>query len=63
MSEFETRRKAGLGEFITQEQIDQHNSAYPTELLRMFSSINEVPTTGGGGTTCTTPSAPGRRVA
>jgi hypothetical protein len=48
MTEFEARRKAGIGEFMTAEQIDQHNSAFPTELLRMFSSINVTPTSTGG---------------
>jgi hypothetical protein len=48
MMEFEARRKAGLGEFMTEDQIDRHNSAFPTELLRMFSSINVTPTSTGG---------------
>jgi hypothetical protein len=49
MKEFEDRRKLGQGEFMTQAQIDQHNPPFPTELLRLFSSINVVPTSGGGG--------------
>ena len=49
MTEFEYRRKLGQGEFMTQDQIEQHNPAYPTELLRLFSSIVVAPTSGGGG--------------
>jgi hypothetical protein len=49
MKEFEYRRKLGVGEFMTAEQIEKHNSAYVTELLRMFTSINVTPTSGGGG--------------
>jgi Carboxypeptidase regulatory-like domain len=48
MQEFENHRKAGIGEFMTQEQIERHNPAFPTELLRLFSSINVVPTSTGG---------------
>jgi hypothetical protein len=49
MKEFEDRRKLGMGEFMTQQQIEQRNPAFPTELLRLFASINVVPTSGGGG--------------
>jgi hypothetical protein len=49
MKEFEDRRKLGQGEFMTQAQIDQRNPPFPTELLRLFSSISVVPTSGGGG--------------
>lgn len=49
MKDFEYRRKLGFGEFMTQEQIEEHNPGYPTELLRLFSSISVQPTSGGGG--------------
>src|ERR1019366_4036486 len=49
MMEFENRRKQGQGEFMTQEQIEKHNPAFPTELLRLFSSINVAMTKGSGG--------------
>jgi hypothetical protein len=49
MKEFEARRKQGVGEFMTEDQIYKHNPGFPTELLRLFSSINVVPTSGGGG--------------
>jgi len=49
MTEFENRRKQGQGEFMTQEQIEKHNPAFPTELLRLFSSINVAMTKGSGG--------------
>jgi hypothetical protein len=48
MMEFETRRKLGWGEFMTQEQIEQHNPAFPTELLRLFGTIDVTPTSTGG---------------
>lgn len=49
MKEFEARRKQGVGEFMTEDQINQHNPGFPTELLRLFSSISVQPTSGGGG--------------
>ncbi len=49
MKEFEARRKQGVGEFMTEEQINKHNPGFPTELLRLFSSISVQPTSGGGG--------------
>lgn len=36
MMEFEDRRKFGEGQFLTQEQIDKHNSVYVSDLLRFF---------------------------
>lgn len=39
MQEFETRRKLGVGEFMTREQIEKHNSVYSTELLRSFKAV------------------------
>jgi hypothetical protein len=49
MMEFDYRRKLGEGEFMTQDQIERHNPAYATELLRQFGSIDVAPTSGGGG--------------
>jgi len=49
MKEFEARRKRGEGEFMTEDQINKHNPGFPTELLRLFSSISVQPTSGGGG--------------
>jgi hypothetical protein len=49
MKEFEDRRKLGQGEFMTQAQIEQRNPPFPTELMRLFSSISVAPTSGGGG--------------
>lgn len=34
MAEFEQRRKAGFGHFMTQAEIDTHNSAYASDLLQ-----------------------------
>ena len=50
MKDFDARRKRGEGEFMTEDQINKHNPGFPTELLRLFSSISVVPTSGGGGT-------------
>ena len=49
MMEFDYRRKLGEGEFMTQDQIERHNPAYATELLRQFGTIDVAPTSGGGG--------------
>jgi hypothetical protein len=46
MAEFEERRKLGLGQFMTQDQIEKHNSIYATELIRTFSSVNVRPAPG-----------------
>jgi hypothetical protein len=43
MSEFLARRRAGFGQFMTQEEIEARNPVYATELLRKFSSINVSP--------------------
>ena len=49
MQEFEYRRKLGIGQFMDQAEIEKHNSAYATELLRRFTTIDAAPTSGGGG--------------
>lgn len=36
MMEFEYRRKLGEGQFLTQDQIDKHNSVLVSDLLRFF---------------------------
>jgi len=43
MGEFLARRKAGFGEFMTQEDIEAKNTVYATELFRSFKSINVSP--------------------
>lgn len=43
MSEFLARKKAGFGEFMTQEQIEAKNTVYATELFRSFKSIDVSP--------------------
>lgn len=43
MAEFESRRRLGFGEFMTQEQIDKKNTVFATELFRNFGSINVSP--------------------
>jgi hypothetical protein len=43
MLEFESRRKLGLGEFMTNEEIAQRNSVFATELFRKFLSVNVSP--------------------
>jgi hypothetical protein len=43
MNEFLARRKAGFGEFMTQEEIEAKNTVYATELLRSFRSIDVSP--------------------
>jgi hypothetical protein len=43
MAEFEARRKLGVGEFMTAAEIEQRNSAFSTELLRRFKSVNVSP--------------------
>jgi len=43
MMEFEARRKLGIGEFMTEEEIAQRNSVFPTELFRKFLSVNVSP--------------------
>jgi hypothetical protein len=43
MAEFEARRKVGVGEFMTADEIERRNSAFPTELFRKFKSVNVSP--------------------
>jgi len=43
MAEFMARRKAGFGEFMTQEEIAAKNTVYSTELFRKFQSVNVSP--------------------
>ncbi|HEY2379351.1 MAG TPA: carboxypeptidase-like regulatory domain-containing protein [Gemmatimonadaceae bacterium] len=43
MGEFLARRKLGMGEFMTQEEIEAKNTVYATELLRSFKTINVSP--------------------
>jgi hypothetical protein len=43
MLEFEMRRRAGSGQFMTQEEIEKRNSVFPTELFRKFLSIDVAP--------------------
>jgi hypothetical protein len=47
MAEFEARRKAGVGEFMTADEITQRNSAFATELFRKFKSVNVSPSHSG----------------
>ena len=47
MSEFEQRRKLGLGEFMTVDEIQRRNSVFPTELFRKFKSVNVAPSRTG----------------
>jgi len=51
MAEFEQRRKVGLGEFMSAEDIEKRASVYVTELLRRFQGIIVGPsyTSGSGG--------------
>jgi Carboxypeptidase regulatory-like domain len=43
LSEFEQRRRFGVGEFMTAEDIRIQNPAYPTELFRRFKTVNVSP--------------------
>ena len=43
MMEFEYRKKLGFGEFLTQEEIEQHNAVFATELFRRFKTIDVSP--------------------
>ncbi len=40
--EFDERRAFGRGKFLTQEEIEAHNSPSPTELFRTFATIDVV---------------------
>jgi hypothetical protein len=43
MGDFLARRRAGFGEFLTQEQIEAKNAVYATELIRSFKTVNVSP--------------------
>ncbi len=43
LSGFEARRKLGVGEFMTADEIEKRNSVYTTELMRKFLSVNVSP--------------------
>jgi len=43
LAEFEDRRRGGVGQFLTEEQIDKRNSLFSTELVRTFLSVKLVP--------------------
>lgn len=47
MREFQARMRAGVGEFMTQDEIKQRNSVYATELLRKFKSVYVAPSNSG----------------
>jgi hypothetical protein len=40
---FESRRKLGVGEFMSADQIKARNSVFTTELMRAFKSVNVSP--------------------
>ena len=40
MAEFEDRRKFGLGQFMTEAEIEKRNSVYVSDLLRTFLAVN-----------------------
>ncbi len=43
MQEFEARRRSGVGEFMTQVEIEARNTVFSTELFRKFLAINVSP--------------------
>jgi hypothetical protein len=43
MMEFESRRKLGFGQFMTQDEIEKRNTVFATELFRKFPSVNVSP--------------------
>ncbi|HEY9230409.1 MAG TPA: carboxypeptidase regulatory-like domain-containing protein, partial [Gemmatimonadaceae bacterium] len=47
MAEFEARRKLGVGEFMTSEEIEKRNTVFPTELIRKFRGVNISPNNAG----------------
>lgn len=47
MGDFLARRKAGFGEFMTQEQIEAKNTVFATELFRSFKTIDVSPSRSG----------------
>ncbi len=40
---FDSRRKLGVGQFLTLDQINKANTVYTTELMRKFTSVNVSP--------------------
>lgn len=48
LEEFYERKKIGLGEFMSQEDIDRRNSMYASDLMRGFKSIHVVSLPLGG---------------
>jgi hypothetical protein len=49
MTEFEGRRKAGFGQFMTQGEIEKRNGVYVSDLIRTIMSVNVVPSNRGSG--------------
>jgi hypothetical protein len=45
MTEFESRRKFGRGEFLDEAEINKRNAVYATDLMRRFTSVNVSPNT------------------
>ena len=43
MLEFEQRRKLGIGQFMTAEEIERRGSVYATELMRKFTNMTVSP--------------------
>jgi carboxypeptidase family protein len=43
MAEFEERRRLGVGQFMTADEIKARNSVYTTEVLRNFTTVNVSP--------------------
>jgi hypothetical protein len=43
MAQFEARRKLGVGEFMTADEIKARNSVFATELFRKFKAVNVSP--------------------
>jgi hypothetical protein len=43
MTDFEKRRRLGVGEFLTAEQIKAQNAVFPTELIRRFKTVSVSP--------------------
>ncbi len=49
MTEFEGRRKAGFGQFMTQGEIEKRNSVFTSDLVRTFTSVRVLPPSNGPG--------------
>jgi hypothetical protein len=47
LTEFEQRRRLGMGEFMTADEIEKRNSVFSTELLRKFKTVNVTPNNAG----------------